>query len=167
MDRQVQVDLETPRTVVPALERLESEWNDAKVSVAARSRGYFTPDEEDRGRQMLLACRLRYDWRAFGRTVLQPVRNTRYNIRSQIAGACSHLRTTLHIVKQWLDSLDCPGRPAKVGFDLVTLLLKLDHGRAEFFEGPQAPVALQRIQGGWRPASQPAPRSKEWYQADA
>ena len=41
-----------------------------------------------------------------------------------------------------------------VGFDLVTLVLKMDHGRAEFFEGPQALDALHRIQGGWRPTSQ-------------
>ena len=57
MNRQVQVDMETMQTVVPALERLESEWNDARASVAARARGYFTPDEEDRVRQMLLAYR--------------------------------------------------------------------------------------------------------------
>jgi hypothetical protein len=482
MNRQVQVDLETLRAVIPALERLETEWNDARVSVAARSRGYFTPDEDDRVRQMLLAyrnyrfalyeiiyrgyeypriqeperqlmvfllafgaaltiyakslkliqayereplirkklneadakfelepdffeellrgysspgnyrglakatwfwlnhrravqklaasspddwkwllelilhqrgivrrrllhvlaCRLRYDWRAFARTVLQPVRDTRYSIRSQIAGACSQLRTTLHydpalkpdvlarlhphlrpgdvllirsekkltsailpgfwahaalfidgaaglesiglaaqpmvarhragllrqdagrgcvveavsprvqvtslesalfadhvavlrprlgaedlraglaeafhhidkpydyefdfnvstrivcteliyrsfhkrgpiaftlvkrlgrytlsgddIMNQWLDSLQSPARPATAGFDLVTLVLKLDHGRAEFFEGPPALDALQRIRGGWRPASQAPPRSRERHQDDA
>ena len=44
----------------------------------------------------VLACRLRYDWRAFARTVFQPIRDTRYNIRSQIAGACSQIRTTRH-----------------------------------------------------------------------
>jgi hypothetical protein len=471
MDCQAQTDLETLRAVVPALEQLEGEWNDARVSVGARSRGYFTPDEEDRVRQMLLAyrnyrfalyeiiyrgyeypripeperqlmvfllgfgaaltiyakslkliqayereplvrkklnepdtkfeleadffeemlrgysspanyrglaqaawfwrsnrrgiqklaaaspgdwkwvlevirrqrdmvrkrllhvlvCRLRYDWRTFGRTVLAPVRNTRYHIRSQIAGACSQLRTTLHyepalkpevlarlhphlrpgdvlliraekkitsailpgfwahaalfidgaggleslgvaaqpmvarhgarllkqdagrgcaieaitprvqvnpleavlfadhvavlrprlgaeelrasvaeafqhidkpydyefdfnistrivcteliyrcfhnrgpirftlikrlgrytlsgddIMNQWLGALDCPGRAGAAGFDLVRLVLKLDHGRAEFFEGPQGLDALRRIQGGWRPASQAA-----------
>lgn len=236
MDRQLQVDLETLEAVVPALERLEADWNDARGLVAARTRGYFTPDEEDRVRQMLLAyrnyrlalheiihrgyeypdikeperqlmvfllafaaaltvyakslrlieayereplvrkklnepdakfeleadffedllrsysspanyrglaqavlfwrghrrlwqqlpassqpdwkwvleiirkqrgivrkrllhvlsCRLRYDWRTFARTVIQPVHNTRYNIRAQIAGACSQLRTTRH-----------------------------------------------------------------------
>jgi hypothetical protein len=482
MDRQAQIDLETLRAVVPALERLEGEWNDARVSVAARRRGYFTPDEEDRVRQILLAyrnyrfalyeiiyrgyeypriqaperqlivfllafaaaltiyakslklilayereplvrkklnepdttfelepgffeevlrgysspanyrglakaawfwrrnrrgaqrlaaaspddwkwllelvrrqrgivrqrllhvllCRLRYDWRAFGRTVLQPVRNTRYNIRSQIAGACSNLRTTLHydpalkpevlarlhprlrpgdvlmiraekkltsailpgfwahaalfidgaagleslgigaqplvarhrdcllkqdagrgcvieaisprvqvnsletalvadhlavlrprlgaeelragvaaafqhidkpydyefdfnistrivcteliyrcfhkrgpieftlvkrlgrftlsgddIMDQWLDSLNCPERPGAGGFDLVTLVLRLDHGRAEFFEGPPALAALQRIRRGWRPASQPALCLEEPRQVEA
>jgi hypothetical protein len=57
MDRQLQVDLETLQAVAPALERLESEWNEARMSVAARIRGYFTPDEEDRVRQMLLAYR--------------------------------------------------------------------------------------------------------------
>ncbi len=236
MERQIQIDLETLRTIVPALERLESQWHNAQLSVAARARGYFTPDEEDRVRQLLLsyrnyrfalyeiiyrgygypqipdpegrlmvflvafgaalivyakslkliqayereplvrkklnepeprfelepevfeellrsysspgnyrglikgvwfwranrrgiqklaatapedwkwllalirheipvvrrrllhvlACRLRYDWRAFVTTVLRPVRTTRYSVRSQIAGACSHLRTTLH-----------------------------------------------------------------------
>lgn len=57
MDRQLQVDLETLQAVATALERLESEWNEARMSVAARIRGYFTPDEEDRVRQMLLAYR--------------------------------------------------------------------------------------------------------------
>ena len=40
MDRQLQVDLETLHAVVPGLERLEAEWNDAKLSVAAKTRGY-------------------------------------------------------------------------------------------------------------------------------
>src|SRR5437667_9619986 len=57
MDSQVKLDLETLRAIIPGLERLEGEWNDARVSVAARARGYFTPDEEDRVRQMLLAYR--------------------------------------------------------------------------------------------------------------
>jgi hypothetical protein len=238
MEAQARTDLETLRRVIPALEELESEWNEARVSVAARARGYFTPDEDDRVRQMLLAyrnyrfalyeiiyrayayaetvererqltlfllgfgaaltlyskslkliqayereplvrkklnepdpkselepdffeellesysslgnyaglikaawfwrshrrdiqkfaaaspegwkwllpiirgellvvrqrlmkvlaCRLRYDWRAFVRTVLRPVRTTRYNLRSQIAGACAGIRTTRHYV---------------------------------------------------------------------
>jgi hypothetical protein len=236
MDRQLHVDFETLQRVVPAIERLEAEWKEARVSVAARSRGYFTPDEEDRVRQILLAyrnyrfalyeiisrgygyrdiadperrlrifllalgaaltvyakslkliqtyereplvrkklnepdakfdlgpgffeevlrgysspwnyrglikaawfwranrraiqklppvpnedwhwlldlirhqlgvvrrrllhvlaCRLRYDWRSFGRTVFQPLRNTQYSLRAQIAGACANIRTTLH-----------------------------------------------------------------------
>lgn len=473
MDRQIKVDLETLRTVVPELERLESQWNEARLSMSAPSRGYFTPDEDDQVRQMLLAyrnyrfalyeiisrgyeypriqdperqlmvflpafgaaltlyaktlkliqayereplirkklnepdsrfeiepgffedllrgysspwnyrnlakaawfwrthrrsikklataapgdwqwplelirnqrglvrkrllivlaCRLRYDWRAFGRTVLNPVQNARYSVQSQIAQACAELRTTLHyepalksevvaqlhsclrpgdvlltraekrvtsailpgfwahaalfidgtawlesfglaaqsrvakhssyiskqntgkgcvieaisprvqvnsletalcadhvvvlrpkigsdelrasiaeafqhldkpydfefdfnvttrivcteliyrcfhkrgsiefalikrlgrftlsaddIIDQWLNSLNSAGRPAKVGFDLVTLVLKLNNGRAEFIEGPEALAALQRIQTGWRPASQPVPR---------
>src|SRR5690349_5764041 len=57
MDPQIRTDLETLRKVTPALEALEREWNEARVSVAARSRGYFTPDEDDRVRQMLLAYR--------------------------------------------------------------------------------------------------------------
>jgi hypothetical protein len=236
MDGQLRTDLETLRRIIPALNALEAEWNDARMSVAARTRGYFTPDEDDRVRQMLLAyrnyrlalyeiiyrafqyrkisdpprqirvflvgfgaaltlyakslkfiqayereplvrkklnepdikfeleanffedvlrgysspgnylgllkaawfwlanrrniqkvaaespedwkwllllirrelaivrqrllnvlrCRLRYDWRLFARTALQPVRSTRYNLRSQIAGACAQIRTTRH-----------------------------------------------------------------------
>jgi hypothetical protein len=60
------------------------------------------------------------------------------------------------IMNQWLNSLDSRERSAKVGFELVTLVLKLNQGRAEFFEGPEALVALQRIQNGWRPANQPS-----------
>jgi hypothetical protein len=37
MDRQIQVDLETLRTVVPELERLESQWNEARLSMPAPS----------------------------------------------------------------------------------------------------------------------------------
>jgi hypothetical protein len=61
------------------------------------------------------------------------------------------------IIQQWLDSLDSAGRPTKVGFDLVTLVLKLHHGRADFIEGPEALIALQQIKTGWKPAIQPTP----------
>src|SRR5690349_810037 len=57
MDRQLQVDMETLRRVVACLERLEGEWGQARLSVAARARGYFTPDEDGKVRQMLLAYR--------------------------------------------------------------------------------------------------------------
>jgi hypothetical protein len=56
-ESQLLVDCETLRRVIPGLDRLESQWNDARVSVAARARGYFTPDEDDQVRQMLLAYR--------------------------------------------------------------------------------------------------------------
>ncbi|MCX6929024.1 MAG: YiiX/YebB-like N1pC/P60 family cysteine hydrolase [Verrucomicrobia bacterium] len=56
-ESQLLVDCETLRRVIPGLERLEGQWNDARVSIAARTRGYFTPDEDDQVRQMLLAYR--------------------------------------------------------------------------------------------------------------
>jgi len=56
-ESQLLVDCETLRRVIPGLDRLESQWNDARVSVAARARGYFIPDEDDQVRQMLLAYR--------------------------------------------------------------------------------------------------------------
>ena len=258
MDAQQKNDLETLRSVIPALDALEQEWNEARVSVAARRRGYFTPDEDDRVRQMLLAyrnyrfalyeiiyrayayrdcpeperrltlflpgfaaaltlyskslkliqayeheplvrkklnepdpkselepdffeavlsgysslgnyvgllkgawfwvghrreiqrlsaaqpddwkwlvpiirselvivrqrfvnvltCRLRYDWRAFIRTVFKPVRSTRYSIRAQVAGACAGIRTTRHYVpalnEQILDVLCRQLKPGDV-----------------------------------------------------
>ena len=46
----------------------------------------------------VLRCRLRYDWRAFFRTTLQPVRRTRYSVRSLIGNAGANLRTTGHYV---------------------------------------------------------------------
>src|SRR5262249_37901879 len=57
MDAQLQRDLDALRRIILALDALESEWHDARLSVAARARGYFTPDEDDRVRQMLLAYR--------------------------------------------------------------------------------------------------------------
>src|SRR6516164_3620818 len=81
MDQQLRIDLETLREIIPALDRLEAEWNDARISVAARQRGYFTPDEDDRVRQMLLAYRnyrlALYEiiYRAFGyREIADPKR---------------------------------------------------------------------------------------------
>ena len=56
-ESQLQVDGETLRRVIPGLDRLEGQWNDARVSIAAGTRGYFTPDEDDQVRQMLLAYR--------------------------------------------------------------------------------------------------------------
>lgn len=56
-ERQLLVDCQTLHQIIPGLNCLERQWNDARVSVAARSRGYFTPDEDDRVRQMLLAYR--------------------------------------------------------------------------------------------------------------
>src|SRR5271169_2886281 len=56
-ERQLEIDRETLQKVLPGLEALESEWNDARLSISARTRGYFTPDEDDRVRQMLLAYR--------------------------------------------------------------------------------------------------------------
>jgi hypothetical protein len=55
--RQLELDRETLAKVLPGLERLEAQWNDARLSIAARERGYFTPDEDDHVRQMLLAYR--------------------------------------------------------------------------------------------------------------
>lgn len=56
-ERQLEVDRETLAKVLPGLERLETQWNDARLSIAARARGYFTPEEDDHVRQMLLAYR--------------------------------------------------------------------------------------------------------------
>ena len=57
LEHQLQVDRETLREVLPGLDRLESQWNDARLAIAARTRGYFTPDEDNHVRQMLLAYR--------------------------------------------------------------------------------------------------------------
>ncbi len=55
--RQLQDDAESVREIVSGLRALEEELRAAVQAGRARSRGYFTPDEEDRVRQMLLAYR--------------------------------------------------------------------------------------------------------------
>ncbi len=56
---------------------------------------------------------------------------------------------------QFLANEDSAAGAPKIGFDLVTLILKMNHGGTEFFAGPQAIDSLRRIQGGWRPVSSP------------
>jgi hypothetical protein len=56
-DDQLQADFETLAGIVAGLDRLEALWLDTRRNVHARSRGYFTPDEDDSVRQMLLSYR--------------------------------------------------------------------------------------------------------------
>jgi 1-acyl-sn-glycerol-3-phosphate acyltransferase len=57
LDAQFRDDIATLRDVESGLARLESEWVEARQAIQARSRGYFTPDEDDRVRRLLLAYR--------------------------------------------------------------------------------------------------------------
>ena len=57
IERQLQTDIDTLRIIAPGLEILEGKWNDARESSGAKARGYFTPAEDDRVRQLLLAYR--------------------------------------------------------------------------------------------------------------
>ena len=54
---QVSADFETLSIVITGLDQLEAAWNDTRKLVHARSRGFFTPDEDDAVRQMLLSYR--------------------------------------------------------------------------------------------------------------
>ena len=54
---QLQADCDSFKEIVAGLDRLEQQLGDAQAGVAARGRGYFTPDEDDLVRQMLLAYR--------------------------------------------------------------------------------------------------------------
>src|SRR2546429_9173022 len=54
---QLQSDCDSLKEIVTGLDRLERQLTDAQAGVAARRRGYFTPDEDDLVRQMLLAYR--------------------------------------------------------------------------------------------------------------
>src|SRR6266480_6160631 len=54
---QLQDDCESLKEIVAGLDRLEQQLSDAQAGVAARRRGYFTPNEDDLVRQMLLAYR--------------------------------------------------------------------------------------------------------------
>jgi len=56
-EAQLLADRDTLREIVAGLDRLESLLNQTPVLAAAARRGYFTPDEDDRVRQALLAYR--------------------------------------------------------------------------------------------------------------
>ena len=56
-EKQLREDADSVRQVFAGLHELELELNEAVRVGRARQRGYFTPDEEDRVRQMLLAYR--------------------------------------------------------------------------------------------------------------
>jgi 1-acyl-sn-glycerol-3-phosphate acyltransferase len=55
--QQLDDDCATLRAIVPGLERLEAAMRDAQQAIQARQRGYFTPDEDDQVRRLLLAYR--------------------------------------------------------------------------------------------------------------
>jgi hypothetical protein len=57
LPEQLQRDCDTFRQIAEGLNRLEAAVNEGRDRFAARDRGYFTPDEDDRIRQLLLAYR--------------------------------------------------------------------------------------------------------------
>jgi hypothetical protein len=54
---QLDADIATLAQIVDGLDRLENLMEQSRAGILARQRGYFTPDEEDRVRQLLLAYR--------------------------------------------------------------------------------------------------------------
>ena len=50
-------DCDSLREILGGLDGLEQQLSSAQTAILARQRGYFTPDEDDRVRQMLLAYR--------------------------------------------------------------------------------------------------------------
>src|SRR5256885_369714 len=57
LEKQLHADCDSLREIVAGLDRLEHQLEEARTTIQARQRGYFTPDEDDRVRQMLLAYR--------------------------------------------------------------------------------------------------------------
>ena len=57
LERQLRDDAQTLRAVFAGLAALSTRWDDVRGRSEAGKRGYFTPDEEDRLRQLLLAYR--------------------------------------------------------------------------------------------------------------
>ncbi len=55
--RQLRDDIDTLRDITGAIGRLEAALRDGRLAVRVHRRGYFTPDDEDRTRQLLLAYR--------------------------------------------------------------------------------------------------------------
>ncbi|QEH38356.1 2-acyl-glycerophospho-ethanolamine acyltransferase [Aquisphaera giovannonii] len=57
LEEQFRDDIATLRDVLAGLDRLQAEWAEARGTIRARDRGYFTPAEDDRVRRLLLAYR--------------------------------------------------------------------------------------------------------------
>lgn len=57
LTQQFEDDIVTLRAVREGLDSLEAMWVESRQSIRARERGYFTPDEDDRIHQMILAYR--------------------------------------------------------------------------------------------------------------
>lgn len=53
----LRADAAALREIFAGLDRLEAAWAEARVAIRADARGYFTPDEDDRVRGLLLAYR--------------------------------------------------------------------------------------------------------------
>ena len=56
-DRQLEQDHDSLGLVVPGITRLDMEWQDARVAFSNLQRGYFTPDEDDWARRLILTYR--------------------------------------------------------------------------------------------------------------
>lgn len=57
LETQFHEDIATVREAFAGLDRLEGAWHETRQTIQARKRGYFTPEEDDRVRQLLLAYR--------------------------------------------------------------------------------------------------------------
>lgn len=57
LEAQFREDVATLREVLGRLDRLEQDWDEARRTIQARTRGYFTPDEDDRVRRILFVYR--------------------------------------------------------------------------------------------------------------
>jgi hypothetical protein len=56
-NRQLCADVDSLREITAGLQRLEREVANGRLAIRVRRRGYFTPDDDDRTRQLLLAYR--------------------------------------------------------------------------------------------------------------
>ncbi|MBV8487088.1 MAG: 1-acyl-sn-glycerol-3-phosphate acyltransferase, partial [Planctomycetaceae bacterium] len=84
LEDQFRDDIATLWEILARLDQLESDWTEARRTIQARVRGYFTPDEDDRVRQLLLA------YRSY-RMVLYEIVN-RYLDHDQLADPSNQLR---------------------------------------------------------------------------
>lgn len=84
VDPQLHADRDSLQQIVMEFNRLEQRLNDASAWQAPQARGYFTPDEDDRLRQMLLS------YRSYRLTLYEIIR--RYQHYSEVPDAVRQLR---------------------------------------------------------------------------
>jgi len=136
-ETQLQADAQSLREIFGDLNRLEASMERDRTMIGAGRRGFFTPEEDNRVRQLLLAYR---DHRRVLYKILE-----RYMDYEDLGSIHSQLRGFI---------------VAYGPFPLVSLLLQAADRNPYFISMSEAVQILREIRDGFRPSIALAPKSR-------